>query len=242
MRLNTIISSLLFSFTFLLYSCSNSISQSSSKLLPATEFAKQMNENKEAIILDVRTPEEFAGGHLKNALNINLYDANFNAQIAKLDKQKKVFVYCKGGGRSAQAASQLSTAGFKNVFDLDGGIMAWDNENLPIVTTNTSIAEDKFTQADYDKLLAENKFLLIDFYATWCIPCKKMEPSLQKLSKEFEGKLVIKRINVDEAPSLCKSLKIEGIPVIAIYENGKEIKKTEGFKSEEELRNMIANK
>jgi thioredoxin 1 len=239
MSIRTSISATLIAITLFFYACSNGVSQNSNTTISAKEFAKKLNETANAFVLDVRTPEEFETGHLKTATNINFYDGNFSEQIALLDKQKTIFVYCKGGGRSAQAASQLTSAGFKNVVDLDGGIMAWDNENLPVVTTSNTPPTDKFTQQDYDKLLAENKFLLIDFYATWCISCKKMEPSIQKISKEFEANLVVKRIDVDEAPSLCKALKIEGIPVIAIYKNGTETKRTEGFKREEELRKMI---
>jgi len=242
MKFKSTLSTSLLAITLLLYSCTTGISQSANNTLAAKEYSKKLNETKEAFVLDVRTPEEFATGHLKNATNINIYDNNFSEQIGKLDKQKTVFVYCKGGGRSAQAASQLSQAGFKNVYDLSGGIMAWDKENLPVITASNVAPSDKFTQQDYDKLLADNKFLMIDFYATWCIPCKKMEPSLEKISKEFAGKLVVRRVNVDEAPTLCKALKIEGIPVIAIYKDGKETRRTEGFKSEEELRKMIVDK
>jgi len=240
MKFNTIISTTLVAINLFFYSCSNGVSKDANTTLQAKEYATKLKETENSFVLDVRTPEEFESGHLKTATNINFYDNDFREQIAKIDKQKTIFVYCKGGGRSAEAASQLTNAGFKNVYDLNGGIMAWDNENLPIVTTSNTPPTDKFTQQDFEKLISENKFLLIDFYATWCIPCKKMEPSLEKISNEFEGKIVIKRINVDEAPSLCKALKIEGIPVIAIYKNGKETIRTEGFKSEEELRKMIA--
>ena len=158
MKFNTIISSSLIAITLFFYSCSNSVSQDASKILQAKEYAIKLKETGNAFLLDVRTSEEFASGHLKNATNINIYDDNFNDQIAKIDKQKTIFVYCKGGGRSAQAASQLRNTGFKNVFDLNGGIMAWDNENLPIVTTSDTPPTDKITQQDYERLISENKF------------------------------------------------------------------------------------
>ena len=78
-------------------------------------------------VLDVRTPEEWAGGTIKGAIKMNFYDADFAEQINKLDKNKPIYVYCKAGGRSAKAADQLNKAGFKNVFNLLGGITAWNS-------------------------------------------------------------------------------------------------------------------
>lgn len=93
-------------------------------VLDTDKFEQRMNDEGVQLV-DVRTPEEFADGHLPNAININVNDASFEAETAKLDKDKPVMVYCKSGGRSAKAASNLNTQGFKNVSDLDGGITSW---------------------------------------------------------------------------------------------------------------------
>jgi len=104
-------------------------------LLAAPDFQSKMNESADKQVIDVRTPEEFQGGHLKGAKNINIYDANFSEQLNGLDKTKPVFVYCKGGGRSAKAAEQMKQSGFATVFDLKGGYMSWTNNNLPVENT-----------------------------------------------------------------------------------------------------------
>lgn len=213
---------------------------SQSATLNATEFNEKLNATADKQIIDVRTPEEFAGGHLKDAQNINIYDQDFAAQLEKLDKSKPVFVYCKGGGRSAKAAEQMNSMGFKTVFDMSGGMMAWVNNNLPVETGNAAPVADKYTSADFKKLMSENKAVLVDYYAPWCQPCKQMEPTLEKLKTEFAGKVAVVRINVDEAKALSKELSLEAVPVLAIYKDGAEVKRVTGLQSEEDLRKLIA--
>lgn len=80
---------------------------------------------EKAILLDVRTPEEFGFGHLEGAMNINWYDADFKDKVAALDRLKTVYVYCKAGGRSAKAADVMREMGFKKVVNLEGGYDAY---------------------------------------------------------------------------------------------------------------------
>lgn len=77
------------------------------------------------VVIDVRTPEEFATGHITNAVNINVEGADFDAQIANVTKTASIAVYCHSGRRSAIAADKMVAAGFKNIHNLDGGISAW---------------------------------------------------------------------------------------------------------------------
>lgn len=95
--------------------------------------AKQFKDllvKEEGTVLDVRTPEEWAEGTIPNAVKMNYHDDNFAAQIESLDKEKPVFVYCKKGGRSSSAADILEEKGFKKVYNLDGGISAWNDEGF----------------------------------------------------------------------------------------------------------------
>lgn len=73
------------------------------------------------VLLDVRTPSEFADGHIENARNLDFSASNFESEIDKLDKEQTVFLYCAIGVRSTKAANLLRKKGFKHVFDLDGG-------------------------------------------------------------------------------------------------------------------------
>ena len=89
------------------------------------ENFEQKIESSDVQLVDVRTPEEFAEGHIPNAINININGNDFVSETSKLDKNKPVMVYCKMGGRSAKAASSLKEHGFKDISDLDGGITSW---------------------------------------------------------------------------------------------------------------------
>jgi len=90
------------------------------------------NVNQEILLIDVRTPEEFASGHLENAVNMNYFDSDFDAQIKTLDKNKTVYLYCKSGRRSANAAEKLEDMGFVKIYDLEGGTVNWQAKGLPL--------------------------------------------------------------------------------------------------------------
>lgn len=122
----------LFSIAFaaiLLSSCSNA--QSNQNNLTPTAFAAKIKAAPKAVILDVRSPDEFASGHLSNALNYDWNGAQFEKQIASLDKSKPVFVYCLSGRRSASAANKMRAEGFKMVYEMDGGMSGWRASQLP---------------------------------------------------------------------------------------------------------------
>jgi len=87
--------------------------------IPITDL--QEDTLKNALLIDVRTPEEYSLGHLEEATNINWYDVDFKDRIGELDRSKTVYVYCKAGGRSAKAAAVFRELGFKNVVNLEGG-------------------------------------------------------------------------------------------------------------------------
>lgn len=88
-------------------------------------FAAEMKKDN-VVILDVRTPEEYAQGHIPNAILMNLHDPDFQNKIDALDKNKEYLVYCAVGGRSGKASAILSDKGFKNVINLQNGFSKWD--------------------------------------------------------------------------------------------------------------------
>ena len=206
------------SFAILFNSCNGGKTEAIKTELTPNEFAEKIKEMPSAPLIDVRTPEEFSKGHLQNAKNIDWNGDNFESQIETLDKSKPVFVYCLSGGRSSRAASQMRSKGFKEVYELKGGILKWRMANLPETTDNTVISQG-LTKKQFDELLNSDKLVLIDFYAEWCIPCKKMKPILDEISKNMEDKVVVIRINADDNQALCKELKIEALPVLKLYKN-----------------------
>lgn len=87
-----------------------------------------------AIIIDVRTPEEFAAGHLDGALLIDIKDASFDLKIAALDPNADYIVYCRSGNRSAQAVTRMREAGIVNITDLGSLENASDKTGVTVVT------------------------------------------------------------------------------------------------------------
>ncbi len=98
----------------------------------ADDFQKKMSSLKDVQLVDVRTPEEYSEGHIKNSLNINVQGSSFEAEVAKLDKKRPVMVYCRSGGRSASAQRMLIDMGFAEVINLDGGIRGWQSAGKPV--------------------------------------------------------------------------------------------------------------
>ena len=82
-------------------------------------------KSKKLIIIDVRTKEEFDKGHLKKAQCIDFFDNNFEENIISLDKKVPYLIHCQSGGRSMKAYKLMQSLGFKNVYHLDGGMLAW---------------------------------------------------------------------------------------------------------------------
>ncbi len=87
----------------------------------------------DAVILDVRTPAEFAEGHLAGAVNIDMQAPDAVARFADLDPAADYVLYCRSGNRSAQVREHLGSQGFTSVADVDGGILAWEDAGLPTV-------------------------------------------------------------------------------------------------------------
>ena len=88
--------------------------------------------NKDILLIDVRTPQEFASGHIENAVNMNYFGRDFAAQFKTIDKNKAVYLYCKSGIRSANAAEKLEDMGFVKIYDLEGGTSNWKAKGLPL--------------------------------------------------------------------------------------------------------------
>ena len=224
-------------FLIILTGCGKAQKNKNGSSIPATEFSQKLDQTKDAQLVDVRTSGEFRNGHLKNAMNINWTAGDFAEKAKALDKDKPVFVYCMSGPRSSAAAEKLTEMGFKNVYEMQGGMMKWRNASLPEIKASTSAG---MSLAQYNEMLKSNTPVLVDFYAEWCAPCKKMEPYLKKMASEMPNKLKIIRINVDENTELCKELNVSALPVLKLYNNNKVVWENLGFVTEEEVRKQIS--
>jgi phage shock protein E len=104
------------------------------RLVSATEGASlQADPPDDLVILDVRTPEEFAEGHLDGAVMIDFYEADFADRLGELDSEVPYLLYCRSGNRSGQTTVIMRDLGFTDVADVDGGIVAWSGAGLQVV-------------------------------------------------------------------------------------------------------------
>ena len=225
--LNNIISSFLFSA--FIFSCSAQTKTG----LTADEFEKEITTKENIQILDVRTPGEFFSGHIKNALQADWNDKKeFERRIAFVDKNKPVYVYCLAGGRSAAAADKMRKMGFANVYELTGGTNAWRAGNKPLEGKTT---EKQMTMEELNATITGSKTVLVDFGATWCPPCKQMEPVLKNLTANNKGKFTLLNVDGGRDQDILQAYKVTVLPVFIIFKDGKQVWRKDGIATEEEL-------
>ena len=206
------------------------------KLTP-TDFSAAITDKESIQLVDVRTPEEFNKGHIKGASNIDIRGA-FDKGVSSLKKDQPVYVYCLSGGRSAAAARKMKASGFTTVIDLSGGIIAWNNAGLPL-EGNGSLAVKGTSRSEYDKLVSGAIPVLVDFYAPWCAPCKKMSPMLKQLEADHKGKFKLVKLNADNEKALMKEMGVKEIPTFFVYKNGTRVWEHVGLETEQNLKTQL---
>lgn len=221
----------------LFFGCNSGESASKKVKLTAGEFSKKIETIENPQIIDVRTPEEYNSGHIERAENIDWNDQKFSTNIAKLDHSEPVFIYCLSGGRSAAAAEEFIKNGFGEVYELSGGMLSWRSENLP--ETTDSPKTGSLSLNEYYELLDSDKPVLVDFYADWCVPCKRMEPILKRIANNPENQISVIRIDTEKNSELCRKLNIKALPTVKLYKNNRLIWEHIGFIEEHELKKKI---
>ena len=219
----------LFSLALFVVSCAQQKIENTT--ISAQNFQNAIQQSA-AQILDVRTATEYQGGHIKNALQANWNDQKeFESRTQHLDKNKTVYIYCQAGGRSAAAQSNLIEKGFK-VVNLEGGISNWKMNGLPVEGSSNTV---QMKVDDFDHVIAANKLVLVDIGATWCPPCRKMTPVIDKVKSQFANKLYFLAVDGGIDMDVMKHLQFETLPTFIIYKNGKEVWRKTGIVEENEF-------
>ncbi len=211
--------------------------------LGTADFDEKLKSTASKIVLDVRTDEEFNSGHLQGAINMNVNDPSFGDRLKQLDTTQPVFVYCLAGGRSARAAEILKDMGFPAVYNMEGGVSRWTYENRPLERPE-GVAEKGMRKAAFETMMASVKdtLVLVDFWAKWCAPCRKIMAYLPEIEKEYAGKLKVVKINYDDNPRLVKELSLDNVPYLFLYKNGKSLWQQSGYIESDALRAAIKSK
>ena len=206
--------------------------------LSVDEFEKAIASGN-AQLVDVRTINEYSKGHIEGAALADWNGEGFDQRVAWLDKSKPVYVYCLSGGRSASAADHLREQGY-NVYEMPAGMMGWRAAKKPEISKSPAgTATAALSQKDFEQLLQTDKIVLVDFYAPWCAPCKKMEPFLKELQTELASSVNIVRINADDNNALVEQLAVQALPTLIVYRNGKQSWRHTGFMSKEDLKKQL---
>lgn len=216
------------------------LSAQSVKNVGTAEF-RSLIEKDNGIILDVRTPEEVASGQIEGSSSINYYDPEFKRKAGLMQKDKVIYVYCASGGRSSAAAQTMINLGFKDVYNLSGGIRAWQAAGYPVTKTTTKTDKNinSLSLDDFQKKIQSEKLLLVDFHTVWCAPCKQMVPVLDELEKEFLGRAGVIRIDADKSKEVAKQYNVVGVPVFILYKSEKAVWRHTGIIEKEKLRQKI---
>lgn len=219
-----------------LYACGTGKDAS---VIPPQEFKTKIAA-ADIQILDVRTPEEFKEGHIANAVNIDINGPDFESASNALYKDLPVYVYCKAGVRSHKAALKLRELGFKDVYELKGGFDAWKDGGLPQAVAEVPKVYPNDT-IPFEKAIEGNKLVLVDFNATWCKPCRILEPVIQKIHDTRSDEVIVYSIDVDEHRDLAMKYQAERIPLILMFKNGKIVHRSEGV-VEDYILNQVIDK
>ena len=208
----------------------------STKQVNSQEFNQLISKNK-GVLLDVRTEREFKNGHIENSGQLNFYARDFRQRLLLLPKDQPVYLYCNTGWRSNIAASYLIRNGYTQVYNLEHGIMEWEQADFPVTIDPNAQPEtdDRFLTPEFNALIHQDELVFIDFYAPWCGPCRQMMPMIDSLTKEYKGRVNIVKINADASKRLMRELQMVTVPYLVIYQNGKILFEHKGLIEEQEL-------
>lgn len=100
------------------------------ELIEVEQLKKVLSDRPDIQLFDVRTPKEFGDGTIEGAVNVNFFDSDFEKQMLEAaDKEQPLYMFCRSGRRSASAIEKIKGLGFKEIYDLKGGYLAWSKEN-----------------------------------------------------------------------------------------------------------------
>jgi thioredoxin len=225
---------------FLFVSVLSSVNAQIPQHVDALKF-KELITKGDAILLDVRTPQEYSRGHIAGSTAINIADPAFASKINLLQKDKTILIYCLTGSRSYAAANYMSKNGFKKIVNLQQGIMDWNQRGFALEQSSQTVASNAttYTGQSFGKLLRDNKVVLVDFHAVWCAPCKEMSPVIDKVSANFKGKARVEKVDVEANKEITAAYQVQSVPGFLIFKDGKKVWSHNGTISYDELTGVL---
>ncbi len=102
------------------------------------------------------------------------------------------------------------------------------------------MSEKKFGVSNFEtEVLGADKPVLVDFWATWCMPCRMLAPTIEEMAEDLEGKVIVGKVNVDDDPDLARKYRVASIPTLIVFENGAEVRRSVGVVAREDILDML---
>jgi thioredoxin 1 len=187
-----------------------------------------------AQLIDVRSKEQHNNAYISNSI---LFDST-ETKIDKLENQLytklPVYIYSDEDKKALALANHLKNKGFADVNILQGGIQSWKKNSY-------NVEEVKIYPNDtisFEKAMMGDKLVMVDFNATWCGPCKMLEPAIHKV-RERTDDVIVYGIDIDENRDLANSYNAANIPLLVFIKNGKELDRMVGLRPASEIEAMV---
>lgn len=189
-------------------------------------------------VLDIRTTEVFKKGHIERAVNLPYNSSDFKTPDKALYLDMPICIYGNDESEQVAAAQELSKKGYKDIYVLKGAFASWKSSNLPIIEEK----EKKIYESDtisFEEARKGNKLVMVDFNATWCGPCKKIEPFVHRLHDNRDTDVIVYSIDTDQRPELASEYTATYIPLLVFIKNNKELYRSTGEITEQELNALV---
>lgn len=223
-------------FGVLLFLTACNLNNNQHVLEPADFKAKVSEAN--AQILDIRNETDFKKGHIANAVNISAKSGDFDAQTKQLYPDVPTYIYGYSETEALTAAQTLTALEFKNLFVLKGGINAWSGAGFALEAEKPRKIYESDT-IPFEKARMGSKLVMVDFNATWCKPCKLLEPFVHRLHDNRDADVIVYSIDTDQRRDLAMEYQANSIPLLVFIKNNKVLYRSEGFISETELISLV---
>lgn len=205
------------------------------------EAFNSLIKKNDGVVLDVRTSGEYSRGHIENSTLISISDRDFVKKVSLLQKDKPLYVYCLSGSRSYSVVNYLSKQGYTQLYNLSRGLMDWQQTGYVLVKSTAAkpSASKAYSDEELSAVMQQKSLALLDFYAPWCAPCKKIMPMIDQAQTDFSKTVSVVKVDVEANDKIKTQYGILSIPGLVLIKDGKEVWRHDGVIEKEALYKVI---